>query len=499
MDGNLKMKNEAVVKSLVFKYSERMLYQGIAFAVQIIIARLLDPSDYGVLAILSVFIVISQVFVQSGLNTALIQRKSVSEEDYSTVFWASMAIAILLYAALFAFAPLISQFYEMPELIKALRIFAVVLIPGAFNSIQNAKIAREMQFKQLMYCTVAATIISGSIGIAFAHLGYGIWALVAQQISNQIAISILLLFVVKWYPKCIFNFPRFKALFSFGWKLLLSSLLNTIYGELQNLAIGKKYKPSMLGYFNRGRQFPQVVVENINGSIQAVMLPVLSKEQDNRARMKNIMRRSVVTSSFILFPMMVGLAVVAEPLVSLLLTDKWLPCVPYLRVYCFVFAFYPIHTANLQALNAQGRSDWFLKLEIIKKVVGGVILITTVLCFDSPLAIALGAAVSTLLSCFINSYPNKSLLDYSYVEQMRDILPSMALSLIMGVAVYPIILIGLVPWLTLIIQLCLGVGIYVALAYLFKLECFEYLINLFKQTIKNRSNRPSTNTDSDAS
>lgn len=472
-----------IIQSLIFKFLERCGHQGIAFIVQIILARILDPSDYGVLTLLTIFITISQVFVQSGFNTALIQRKDVTEKDYSSVFYLSLGIAVFLYGVLFIASPFIADFYEMPQLKQVLRVLALILIPGAFNSIQNAKIAREMQFKKLMYCTIGAVIISGTVGIVMASMGFGVWALVGQQLSNQISICLLMLVVVKWRPMKVFEFDRVKTLFSFGWKLLCSGLLDTLYRELRSLVIGKKYDSSTLGYYNRGKQFPELLVNNINGSVQSVMLPALSKEQDNKERMKSMMRRSIVTSSFIIFPLVMGLAVVAEPLVSLLLTDKWLPCVPYLRVYCFTFAFYPIHTANLQALNAQGRSDQFLKLEIIKKSYGLVVLLISVLCFDSPLAIALGGAATTLISCFVNASPNNKFLNYSYLEQMKDILPSALISLVMGVIVYCITFLNLSSLPTLIIQVAVGIIVYPLIAWLFKLECFTYLLSMVKKIV----------------
>lgn len=480
-----KSKND-VIKSLIYKFLERCGYQGIAFIVQVILARLLDPTDYGVLTLLTIFITISQVFVQSGFNTALIQRKDVTEKDYSSIFYLSLAIALLLYGVLFLIAPFIADYYEMPQLKSVLRVLAIILIPGAFNSIQNAKIAREMQFKKLMYCTLGAVIISGTVGIVMAYMGFGVWALVGQQLANQISICLIMLFVVKWKPILVFELHRVKTLFSFGWKLLCSSLLETLYNNLRSLVIGKKYDSGTLGYYNRGKQFPELIVNNLNGAIQSVMLPTLSKEQDNKERMKAMMRRSIVTSSFIIFPLVVGLGVVAEPLISLILTDKWLPCVPYLRVYCFIFAFYPIHSANLQALNAQGRSDQFLKLEIIKKAYGIIVLLITVFCFDSPLAIAMGGAATTLISCFVNASPNKKLLKYSYLEQMKDVLPSMLISLIMGAVVYCVIFLGLPSWLTLIIQVLLGMIIYIGLAHLLKLECYIYLKDMLMGFIRKR-------------
>jgi len=471
----------SVVSSLFYKFAERCGYQGIAFLVQLILARLLDPSDYGVLTLLTIFINISQVFVQSGLNTSLIQRKDVTENDYSTVFYTSLGISILLYVILFFTAPFISAYYKMPELKNVLRVLALILFPGAFNSIQNAKISKEMRFKNLMYCTLGAVVISGLVGIVMAYNGFGVWALVGQQLSNQISICVIMLITVKWRPKKVFEFHRIKVLFSFGWKLLCSNLIETVYRELRSLVIGKKYDSSTLGFYSRGKQFPELTINNVDGSIQSVMLPALSKEQDNKEKLKSMMRRSIITSSYVIFPLMVGLAVVAEPLIALTITEKWLPCVPFLRAYCFTFAFRPIHSSNLQALNAQGRSDIYLKLEIIKKGYGLVVLFITVFFFSSPLAIAMGGPVTTLLSCFVNASPNKKLLNYSYFEQMKDIIPNLLTALLMGAAVYAVTLLKLSYLPMLIIQCFLGVVLYILFSVISKNESFTYLVSFIKK------------------
>ncbi len=484
MKANSQSEKSVVISSLVFKFLERTGYQGIAFVVSLVIARILDPTTYGTVALLTVFINVSTVFVQSGLNTALIQRKDITENDYSTVFYVSLYIAVMMYIILFITAPLIALFYEVPQLCKLLRVLALVLIPGAFNSIQNAKVAREMRFKELMFCTTGSVLISGTIGIVMACLGFGAWALVAQQLSNRIAICILLLTIVKWRPKRVLEWDRAELLFAFGGKLLFSALIDTIFRELQSLVIGKKYKRKMLAFYNRGKQFPEIIINNINGSIQSVMLPALSKHNGDNEKIKSMMRRSIVTSSFLLFPICMGLAVVAEPMVHLLLTDKWLPCVPYLQAYCFAYAFWPIHTANLQALNAQGRSDMYLKLEVIKKSYGLAVLICTLVFFDTPLAIVLGQCFTTLLSCFVNASPNKKLLNYGYKEQMQDILPSLGITAIMGALVYSITFLRLHAAVILGLQIVTGIIVYPLLAKLFKLECFDYILNMVKKFLK---------------
>nr|WP_321295758.1 lipopolysaccharide biosynthesis protein [uncultured Sphaerochaeta sp.] len=479
---NLIKPHSEIIANLFWKFFERFGTQGLQFIIQVILARLLFPSDYGVLALVVIFITIANVFVQSGLSTSLIQKKVVDQVDYSSVLYISLGIAGILYCTLYFMAPLIGVFYDNDGLVLVLRVLALTLFPGAFNSIQNAIVSRMMQFKRLFYSSVGAGIVSGIVGISLAYYGYGIWALVFQQLTNQICITLILWFTVKWRPTLQFSFERVKVLFSFGWKLLVSSLIDTIYNDLRSLLIGKIYTPATLGYYNRGQQFPQLLISNINGSIQSVMLPALAAQQDYTERVKSMMRRSIVTSSFIVFPLMVGLAVVAKPLVLLLLTEKWLPSVPFLQIFCFSYALWPIHTANLQAINAMGRSDIFLKLEIVKKIFGLVILAVSL-----PFGVyylALGQVVSGIISSFINAYPNKKLLNYGYGEQMKDIFPSLILSLIMGVFVYLLLYLGLSPLITMLIQIFVGVVIYAGLAFIFKLECFTYLVqtvlSLFK-------------------
>ena len=470
-----------VLYSLFWKLMERGGTQGIQFIVAIVLARLLLPEDYGIIALVVIFIAIANVFVQSGFSTALIQKKEANETDFSSVFYLSLLIAGLLYVILFFTAPLIAAFYNESQFIPVFRVLSVTLFLGAFNSIQNAVIARNMQFKKLFISSVVAIIVSGVVGIFMAYKGFGVWALVVQQLTNRLLVTLILWFIVKWRPRLLFSFERVKGLFSYGWKLLVSSLIDNLYMNLRSLIVGKIYNAEMLGFFNRGKQFPALIVTNINGSIQSVMFPVLSSQQDNRPMVKDMVRRSIVTSSFILFPIMVGLAVIAEPLGRILLTEKWLPCVPFLQIFCASYALWPIHTANLQAINALGRSDIFLKLEIIKKVLGLAILGVTV--FYGVYAIALGGVFIGVISTFINAYPNRKLLNYSYKEQWNDIMPSLLLSLVMGAVVYSVQWFEMTVWKTLIVQVCGGFVLYVGMARIFKLECFNYLVMTIKQIV----------------
>ena len=460
--------------SVFWKLLERAGTQSIQFIVQIVLARLLLPEMYGTVALVTVFITLAQVFVQSGLGTALIQKKEADNVDFSSVFYLSLGLAGVLYALLFVFAPFISRFYHDAELIPVLRVLGLILFFGAVNGIQNAWVSRHMMFKELFKRSIGALLISGTAGIIAAYAGLGIWALVIQQLTNQAAVTVIMWFTVKWRPIRAFSLGKVKALFSFGWKLLLSSLLDQLYRDLRTLVIGRIYSSSTLGFYNKGEQFPKIIVSNINGSIQAVMLPALSAHQDDRQRVKAMMRRASMTSCFSMFPMRVGRAVVAEPMVRLLLTDKWLPAVPFLQVFCFTYMLWPIHTANLQAINALGRSDIFLKLEIIKKIIGIIILVISV-----PMgvyAIAMGGVISGISSSFINAWPNKKLLNYSYAEQLKDIAPALGLSLLMGAIVFLIGTLPIADWHKLVVQVFMGVLSCILGARLFKMESYQYLL-----------------------
>ena len=477
-------KKSKVLSSLLWKFLERGGTQGIQFIIQIVLARILLPSDYGIISLISVFIAIANVFVQSGFNTALIQKKKVDEKDLSSVFYLNIFVSGILYILLFFTAPFIERFYNVLGISKVLRVLSLTLFLGAINSIQNSVISRKMEFKKLFFSSIAAIIVSGIIGVILALLGFGIWALVFQQLSNQIITTIVLWFTVKWRPQLVFSLEKIKVLFSYGWKVLCSTLLDTLYMNLRSLIVGKMYSTEILAYYNRGDQFPQLIITNINGSIQSVMLPILAEEQDNKKKVKEMVRRSIVTSSFIIFPMMIGLSVIAVPLVKVILTEKWLSCVPFLRIFCFSYALWPIHTANLQAINAIGRSDIYLKLEIVKKILGMIILIVSIQ--FGMYAIAIGLLINSIVSTFINSYPNRKLLNYSYLEQIRDVMPSFVLSFIMGGVIYLISFLKISSLITLLLQVIVGAILYVLMANIFKLECFTYLLNKIKEVVNKK-------------
>lgn len=472
------MKNKKIFSNFIWRFAERCGAQGVSFIVSIVLARLLVPEDYGTISLVTVFTTILQVFVDSGLGTALIQKKDADDLDFSSVFYFNLGMCLILYLGIFFTAPFIAGFYKDPMLVPVIRILSLTIVVSGLRGIQQSYISRNMLFKRFFFSTLGGTIVSAIIGIVMAYMGYGVWALVAQQLSNVTVGTIILWVTVQWRPKLMFSWIRLKNLLSFGWKLLASSLIDTVYNNLRNLIIGKLYSSSDLAYYNQGDKFPKVIVTNINTSIDSVLLPTMSNVQEDHGRVKSMTRRSSKTSTYIMAPLMMGLAFCAEPIVKLVLTEKWLPCVPYMQVFCITYMFYPIHTANLNAIKAMGRSDLFLKLEIAKKTIGLILLLSTM--WFGVMAMACSLLVSTLTSMIINSWPNRKLLNYSFKEQMIDIIPGIAIAVVMGALISLIRLFNLPTVVTLILQVLLGALIYIGLSVILKLESFEYLWGMVK-------------------
>ena len=473
---------KSVIGNFIWRFAERCGAQLVTFIVSIVLARILDPKDYGTIALVTVFTTILQVFVDSGLGTALIQKKNADDLDFSSVFYFNFIVCIILYVGMFIAAPYIALFYKDTTLTPVIRVISLSIVISGVKGIQQAYVSKNMLFKRFFFSTIGGTIFSAVLGIAMAYMGYGVWALVAQQLSNTAIDTLILWLTVKWRPKKMFSYERLKGLFSFGWKLLISSLLDTAYNNLRNLIIGKLYSSSDLAFYNQGEKFPKVIVMNINASIDSVLLPTMSIEQDNPERIKQMTRRAIKTSTYVMAPLMMGLAFCAEPIVRLVLTDKWIFCIPFLRIFCITYMFWPVHTANLNAINAMGRSDWFLRLEIIKKIVGLAILLSTM--WFGVMAMAYSLLLSSVLSQIINSWPNRKLLKYGYLEQVRDFAPGILLAVLMGICVHFVEYMSLPMIVTLVIQIVLGAIIYIVGSAILKLEEFQYLLEMIKSIMK---------------
>lgn len=474
-----KSENNSTIANFIWRFTERTAAQLVTFVVSIILARILSPEYYGTITLVTVFTTILQVFVDSGLGTALIQKKDADDLDFSSVFFFNMFMCVVLYIVMYIASPYIAAFYNDKGLTPIIRFISLTIIISGVKGIQQAYVSRNMLFKRFFFSTIGGTIASAIIGIILAYRGYGVWALAIQQVSNTAIDTLILWLTVKWKPKFMFSFQRLKRLLRFGWKLLVSALLDTIYGNLRNLIIGKKYTSADLAYFDQGDKLPKAIVTNINVSIDSVLLPTMSKMQDKTEAVRTLTRRAIRISVYIVAPLMIGFACCADSLVRLVLTDKWLPCVPFIRILSVSYLFWPIHTANLNAIKAVGRSDIFLKLEVIKKAVGLALLLSTM--WFGVKIMAYGLIVECLLGLIVNTWPNKKLLHYGYIDQMRDIAPSVLLSMAMGVAVYCVGLISMPEIVKVVAQITLGIVIYVAGSGIFRMKEFEYLIKKLRK------------------
>ena len=474
-----KSENNSTIANFIWRFTERTAAQLVTFVVSIILARILSPEYYGTIALVTVFTTILQVFVDSGLGTALIQKKDADDLDFSSVFFFNMFMCVVLYIVMYIASPYIAAFYNDKGLTPIIRFISLTIIISGVKGIQQAYVSRNMLFKRFFFSTIGGTIASAIIGIILAYRGYGVWALAIQQVSNTAIDTLILWLTVKWKPKFMFSFQRLKRLLRFGWKLLVSALLDTIYGNLRNLIIGKKYTSADLAYFDQGDKLPKAIVTNINVSIDSVLLPTMSKMQDKTEAVRTLTRRAIRISVYIVAPLMIGFACCADSLVRLVLTDKCLPCVPFIRILSVSYLFWPIHTANLNAIKAVGRSDIFLKLEVIKKAVGLALLLSTM--WFGVKIMAYGLIVECLLGLIVNTWPNKKLLHYGYIDQMRDIAPSVLLSMAMGVAVYCVGLISMPEIVKVVAQITLGIVIYVAGSGIFRMKEFEYLIKKLRK------------------
>ncbi len=477
-NSNLKAK---AVSGLIWKFAERWSAQIVSFVVSIILARMLMPAQYGEVAMILVFINIADVFVSDGFSTALIQKKDADKTDFSTMFYCSLAISILLYGILFACAPLIAGFYNNQNLIWLLRIFSLKLPIAAINSIQHAYVSRHMLFKKFFFSTIIGTITSGAVGIAMAYFGCGTWALIAQYLVNSVMDTAILFITIEWRPTRDFSKTSAKRLLSYGWKITLGSLLNSVYNECRSLVIGKKYTSDDLAYYNKGKQFPTLFTTNVNSAIGSVTFPLISDYSDDPPMMKKIARQSMQLTSYVTFPLMLGLMAVSKPLIIILLTEKWLIAVWFLRIACIGEMLQPINTVNLQMVKASGRSDMFLKMELIKKLTGvGMVLIAM---HFGVKAIAISDICAVIFANLVNAVPNKKLVGYGCLEQLKDLLPNMLCAGVMCAAAFSVGLLGLNVYFTIILQVLVGAAVYLLLSVIFKIKSFYTLIDLIKEKL----------------
>jgi O-antigen/teichoic acid export membrane protein len=467
------LKNKAI-SGVVWSSLERLSVQGVQFIIQIIMARILMPEDYGIVAMLAIFLAVFQSLVDSGFSLALVQKSDRSEIDYATVFYFNIGISIILFFVLFFSAPLIAMFYETPILTSVTRIVAFNLLINAFGVVPRAKFTVLVDFKTQAKASLITIIISGAIGIWMAYAGYGVWALVFQSLLNNGIKTLLLWILSKWWPLWTFSIVSFKRLFSFGSKLLLSGLLDIIYRNLYTLVIGKRFVTQELGYYSRADQFAQFPSANLSSIISRVAFPVMCEVQQDDTQFKNVFYKFLRISTFIIFPLMIGLAALAEPFIRLVLTEKWMGIVVLLQILCFAYMWYPVHGLNLMLLQARGRSDLFLRLEIIKKIIGMITLIATI-----PFGVTvmcLGLVISSVLCLYVNAYYTKKHFSIGLLQQVRDIFPSLLLSVSMGILVFLLTQLKLSDAIRLVLGVSVGCLYYVGIATITKMKEWKELI-----------------------
>lgn len=475
-----------VVSSLFWRLVEQSGRQIIQVAVQIVMARLLAPDMFGTLAVALVVVNLGNVIVTSGLNTALVQVKDVHEDDWHTVFWLCLGMGCVMFAVAAASAPLIAGFYGRPELTAVIRALALLFVVNAYNSVQVAWLQRSLRFRPFAASTLLSVVVSGVCGVAVALLEGGLWALVCQQITYQCVNCLALSRTVPWRPRPRFDAGRARTLYRFGWKLLASSLLDTLYQNLASLLIGKRFSATDLGLFSQGQKIPSAAGSMLNGALQPVFLSAFSRIQDDPVRLKGAMRRALKAVTFLVFPAMTCLAVIAEPLVRVLMGERWLPCVPYLQGMCFLYALLPVQTTNLGAINALSRSDVFLRLEVVKKAYGVALLAGATFLLRDMRAIIAAYMIDALIASAVNASPNKRLIGYSYGEQVADMLPAALLSIGCGCAVSPIALLPVGDTAAMVLQIVAMAVLYLSLSRLFGLQALRVLVGACGEVLSRR-------------
>lgn len=484
MDASSNNLKKKALSGFFWTFCERFGAQLVSTVVAILLARILTPEDYAPISVVTIFFNLANVIVAGGLNTALIQKKDSTRTDFSTILYVSLGISVVIYIALFFTAPLIASAYEIPLLVPIIRVMAFTVIINAVKSILSAFISNTLQFKKLFFSTMIATAISAAIGITMALTGFGTWALIAQQMSNAIFSTACLFITTKFVPALTFSIKSFKQLFGYGWKIFLTSIIDEIYNQLNPLIVGLKFSSVDLSFYSKGQSFPLLLNTTSTHTLSSVLFPIIAKVQDDLSAVLAITRRYIRVASYIIFPLMSGFFAVSESFVRLILTEKWLPAVPYIQIFCVSYMFNIIQIGNLQTIKAIGRSDVSLILEIIKKSTYFIIIAIFVFFAKTPVVLAISSICCTAVAILVNTFPNRKLIGYKYRYQLADILPNLIISTIMLVVVLFMNKLPLPTAALFVLQIFAGAVIYIVLSIITKNENFKYLLNTVKQFLR---------------
>ena len=485
------LKNKTL-HALFWSFIERIGQQGIQFIISIILARLLLPEQFGLIAMLTIFMAIAQSFINSGFGQALIQKQDATHVDECSIFYFNILVGFLAAGLLCLAAPWIAGFYNQPLLVPLTCALSLNLIINAFGLVQITLLTKHIDFKTQLKVSVIATVISGTIGVTMAFNGFGVWSLVAQSLSSNLFRTALLWLFNTWRPSLAFSFVSLRGMFAFGSKLLCAKLIATVFNNIYLIVIGKIFSAADLGFYSRAKGLQQLSVDNISGIVSRVTFPVFSSVQDDKPRLKRGVRKALLTLAMVNFPLMIGLAVVARPLVMVLLTEKWAHCIPYLQLLCVVGILYPVHVINLNVLTAQGRSDLFFRLEILKKIL--IVIAISVTYRWGIIAMIYGQIVTSCFGYFLNAYYTGKMLDYPITEQIQDLIPSLALTGIMGLGVYALKYAHIANQLALLsAQIMTGIVLYAVLCYIFRISSFMDVIEMVKSKLLNLRYAPINN------
>ncbi len=493
------MSNKAMSSNLFWSFLERFASQGISLVISIILARLLSVNDFGIISAVHIFTSIAAVFVTGGISSALIHKRDADDLDYSSMFYYNTVFSVAVYFIVFALAPwfvrILNSSYDYTLLTNVLRVSGIGFVLSSFNSFFRTRLIKDLEFKKIFFITIIGTALSAAVGVSMAFSGFGVWALVAQSITSYAANTILLFIFSGWHPRLCFSFTRLKPMLGYGYKLMASSLLTTVYLDANGLVVGNRYDSTALAYYNKGLSFPKIIVSNLMSSFNSVLFPTMMK-LETREENKAFVKRFNQYSCFVIFPMMAGLAAVAPTFIKALLGEKWLPAAPFLQFACLDYALQPMGISNLQYWKAAGHATLYLVTDIIKKAIGITILIVAVILKQGVLAIALAQVASSFVAMIITLLPQKKLLRYSALEQIKDIIPSIALSTIMFASVYLLgTFLQLLPVLLLIIQIIIGAVLYLGLAKLFRFKELQALIDTVKNKFKKHGSKKGETVD----
>ena len=476
----MSVNKKVIIGGMFWSLCERVAAQLVSLIVGVILARLLTPTEYGTVSLVTIFVAIANIFITNGFGTALIQKEEADNIDFSTVFYFSILFSVGLYIVLFFVAIPIANFYEMPILVPILRVLSIKVPISAINSVQQAYVSRLMIFKKFFWATLFGTVTSAFVGILMAYNGYGAWALVGQELTNTIIDTVVLWFTVKWRPSKDFSLKRLKILFSYGWKLLIQGLIISIYSNIRSLLIGKFYSSQDLAYYSKGNAYPNLIATNVNTAMSNALFPAMSKVQQDYSRIKLITMKSTKMISYIMSPLLIGFAVTGRTFITVVLTDKWQPILPYLIIICICLLVRPAQTAILQAIKATGKSNIILKMDIPVRIFGLISLFISVR--YGVIMFALSEVVVEMFCLFIYGMICSKIIGYEMREIIKDLGENIIHATIMGVCVYLIGLnLQLNPILVLIVQILSGFIIYIAVSILFKNSNFNYLYNDLKK------------------